>query len=284
MCILLKSPVRSWTVTSVIRPMIFPESSATVSPRTCLLNISGARRLYQPFAFHRSLILRAEVRVFFCSAIATRSKRTGLFNPIRAHELRAENVTEGDDCITVPNLRNREPALDPLANSVQYRPLWTVGIVCILAAVVVLPLAVPPNSATSPPTWGGFLPDGGETLPGGSYYNIRWNATHDTDASLFVTLTLSPGGFVTAGEFPTGGASWTWHVPTVNLPAARVRACAVAYDGSRGCRESSANFTVPMSPPYVGLVGPADGAENVPLGAAIELAFDPPPDVANTTW
>jgi len=159
-----------------------------------------------------------------------------------------------------------------------------VGSVGVLVARVALTVASRPSSATSPPAWGAFLPDGGETLPGGSYYDIRWNATHDTDASLFTTLTLSPGGFMTAGEFPTGGASWTWHVPTVNLPGARVRACGVAYDGSRGCRESSANFTVPMTPPYVGLVSPADGAENVPLGAAIELAFDPPPDVANTTW
>src|SRR2546430_8787146 len=65
MCILLKSPVRSCTVTSVTRPTSLPGSSVGVSPRACLLNISGARRLYHTFAFHLSLILRAAARDFF---------------------------------------------------------------------------------------------------------------------------------------------------------------------------------------------------------------------------
>src|SRR6266571_2437110 len=69
MCILLKSPVMSWTVTSVIRPMTFVGSSAGVSPITWRSNISGASRLYQPFAFHLSFTLRAEVRVCCCFAI-----------------------------------------------------------------------------------------------------------------------------------------------------------------------------------------------------------------------
>src|SRR5438046_4497365 len=77
MCILLKSPVRSCTVTSVIRPTSLPGSSVGVSPRACLLNISGARRLYHTFAFHLSLILRAAARDFF-SAIRTR-RRTGAY-------------------------------------------------------------------------------------------------------------------------------------------------------------------------------------------------------------
>src|SRR3990170_3406143 len=62
MCILLKSPVMSCTVTSVVRPMTFVGSSAGVSPITWRLNISGARRLNQPFAFHLSFTFRAEVR------------------------------------------------------------------------------------------------------------------------------------------------------------------------------------------------------------------------------
>src|SRR3990172_4341301 len=83
MCILLKSPVRSWTVTCAIRPRTFEGSSATVSPRSCLLNISGARRLYQPFAFHRSLIFRAETRGFFSAMRTARTRRVyiTLFGP-----------------------------------------------------------------------------------------------------------------------------------------------------------------------------------------------------------
>src|SRR3989442_7751858 len=65
MCILLKSPVRSWTVTSVTRPTSLSGVSVGVSPRTWRLNISGARRLYHTFAFHLSLILRAAARDFF---------------------------------------------------------------------------------------------------------------------------------------------------------------------------------------------------------------------------
>jgi len=174
--------------------------------------------------------------------------------------------------------------LGPPAGTVQSRPLRTVGIVGVLAALVALPLAVPPTSATSPPAWSAFLPDGGENLPGGSSYDIQWQATHDADTALFVTLSLVPGGFATAGEFPTGSASWTWRVPTANLSAARMRACAVAYDGSRGCRESSADFTVSMTPPYIGLLSPSDGGENVSPGAPIVLVFDPPPDPTNVTW
>src|SRR3972149_1174732 len=75
MCILLKSPVRSWTVTCAIRPRTFEGSSATVSPRSCLLNISGARRLYHAFAFPRSLIFRAETRGFFSAMRTARTRR-----------------------------------------------------------------------------------------------------------------------------------------------------------------------------------------------------------------
>src|SRR6267143_2494805 len=75
MCILLKSPVRSCTVTSVTRPTSLPGSSVGVSPRACLLNISGARRLYHTFAFHLSLILRAAARDFFS---AIRGARRGV--------------------------------------------------------------------------------------------------------------------------------------------------------------------------------------------------------------
>src|SRR5207245_8222911 len=75
MCILLKSPVRSWTVTSVTRPTSLSGVSVGVSPRRCLLNMSGARRLYQAFAFHLSLILRAAARDFFS---AIRGARRGV--------------------------------------------------------------------------------------------------------------------------------------------------------------------------------------------------------------
>src|SRR5713226_7341119 len=72
MCILLKSPVRSWTVTSVTRPTSLSGVSVGVSPNSCLLNISGASRLYHTFAFHLSLILRAAARDFFSAMRAAR--------------------------------------------------------------------------------------------------------------------------------------------------------------------------------------------------------------------
>src|SRR5207247_2583038 len=72
MCILLKSPVRSWTVTSVTRPTSLSGVSVGVSPKSCLLNISGARRLYHTFAFHLSLIFRAAARDFFSAIRAAR--------------------------------------------------------------------------------------------------------------------------------------------------------------------------------------------------------------------
>src|SRR3989449_10799793 len=72
MCILLQPPVRSWTVTSVTRPTSLSGVSVGVSPKSCLLNISGARRLYHTFAFHLSLILRAAARDFFSAIRAAR--------------------------------------------------------------------------------------------------------------------------------------------------------------------------------------------------------------------
>src|SRR6266571_2951513 len=74
MCILLKSPVRSCTVTSVTRPTSLSGVSVGVSPSNCLLNISGASRLYHTFAFHLSLILRAAARDFFSAMRAARRR------------------------------------------------------------------------------------------------------------------------------------------------------------------------------------------------------------------
>src|SRR3990170_2114809 len=81
-CILLKSPVRSCTVTSVTRPMTFDGSSAGVSPITWRLNISGASRLNQPFAFHLSFTLRAEVRVG-CFAMGSPPRSRGPYKTFR---------------------------------------------------------------------------------------------------------------------------------------------------------------------------------------------------------
>src|SRR5712691_7717088 len=99
MCILLKSPVRSWTVTSVTRPTIFVGSSAGVSPSGCLLNMSGARMLYHAFAFHLSLILRAAARDFF-SAMRAARKGVAYLRVLgrRAVLARASPDQPEDDC------------------------------------------------------------------------------------------------------------------------------------------------------------------------------------------
>src|SRR6266705_1894974 len=81
MCILLEAPVRSWTVTSVTRPTSLSGVSVGVSPNSCLLNISGASRLYHTFAFHLSLIFRAAARDFF-SAMQT-ARREGRYLRVR---------------------------------------------------------------------------------------------------------------------------------------------------------------------------------------------------------
>ena len=70
MCILEKSPVRSWTVTSTVLPRTNSGSAEGVSPISASLNIRGAWILYHSFAFHLSLTLRpAETFVFFAGAI-----------------------------------------------------------------------------------------------------------------------------------------------------------------------------------------------------------------------
>src|SRR5881628_2786392 len=92
MCILLKSPVRSWTVTSVTRPTSLSGVSVGVSPNSCLLNISGASKLYHTFAFHLSLILRAAARDFF-SAMQT-ARRGGRY--LRVRECAVAGVRSAD--------------------------------------------------------------------------------------------------------------------------------------------------------------------------------------------
>src|SRR3990172_832159 len=86
MCILLKSPVRSCTVTSAMRPTIFVGSSERVSPMSWRLNISGARRLYQTLDFHLSLIFLAAARVFFSAMRAARKGGGYLRVPGEAHD------------------------------------------------------------------------------------------------------------------------------------------------------------------------------------------------------
>src|SRR3989442_11025457 len=97
MCILLKSPVRSCTVTSVTRPTSLSGVSVGVSPSNCLLNISGASRLYHTFAFHLSLILRAAARDFFSAMRAAR--RGGAYLRVAGRDRRKLNrdgeVVEG---------------------------------------------------------------------------------------------------------------------------------------------------------------------------------------------
>src|SRR5438034_9747227 len=110
MCILLKSPVRSWTVTSVTRPTSLSGVSVGVSPRTCLLNISGARRLYHTFAFHLSLILRAAPRDFF-SAMRTRRRRVGHLMVPRTE------LSDADESRTKALFRHRDPVATPPSGS-----------------------------------------------------------------------------------------------------------------------------------------------------------------------
>src|SRR3990170_4103771 len=131
MCILLKSPVRSCTVTVAMRPTSFPGSSVRVSPMSCLLNISGARRLYQTLDFHLSLIFRAAARVFFSAMRAARMGGGYLRVPGEAHddgpiprpprledarmvrEERAEGVRGEDDVRRGMDLRpGRGPSLE----------------------------------------------------------------------------------------------------------------------------------------------------------------------------
>ena len=71
MCILEKSPVRSWTVTSTVRPMTYSGSAEGVSPISVSLNMRGAWTLYHSFAFHLSFTLRpAAALTFFAGAIS----------------------------------------------------------------------------------------------------------------------------------------------------------------------------------------------------------------------
>ena len=120
MCILLKSPVRSCTVTSVTRPMTFDGSSAGVSPITWRLNISGASRLNQPFAFHLSFTLRAEVRVG-CFAMGSPPRSRGPYKTFRARRI-PEHVSSASSGAIRPSNRTSHRAAPPPEDELRRHP------------------------------------------------------------------------------------------------------------------------------------------------------------------
>src|SRR3989442_8862391 len=114
-CILLKSPVRSWTVTSVTRPTSLSGVSVGVSPKSCLLNISGARRLYHTFAFHLSLIFRAAARDFFSAMRASPKEGAYLTIPGSAAPTSYRNRHPGSNTGRSEDQRHHRNGLEALS-------------------------------------------------------------------------------------------------------------------------------------------------------------------------
>ena len=150
-------------------------------------------------------------------------------------------------------------------------------------------LAPGPPLPAGVPVFHYIFPNGG-VFPGGGPAPIFWNVTHGPDTHLFLTIRYSIDSgatypyLITAAYFPTGPAMWWWSVPFLNVTAMRLRLCAAAADGSRGCAAGASDSAVTSTPPYLSLLSPAGGAEGVPLDEPVVIGVSTGIDPATVSY
>jgi len=152
-------------------------------------------------------------------------------------------------------------------------------IAVFLAMPLLLPFAPPdPPRATDALVVTDLLPNGGEVVAGDDAPLVAWNATHGNDTWFWGPLTYSLDGGLTYPYFagksvlPMNGTAG--RVPRFNTTAARVQVCGFAPDGDSACRQSAGNFTIAATPPYLDLLSPRDGSENVPPRAPLVFGVE----------
>ncbi len=150
-----------------------------------------------------------------------------------------------------------------------------------------------PARAGIPPTFSSFSaldPDGGEILRGTVAYPIRWNVTDGGEIELLTAIDSSMDNGTTfptpvvSGYYPTGGATYDWSVPGVNVTTARIRVCVWDGGGNSTCRTSAASFTIDSADPAVLSVDPPRGSTHVLLDQPLHVLFSEAMDTPNVTW
>ncbi|MFA4904695.1 MAG: DUF1565 domain-containing protein [Desulfobaccales bacterium] len=101
------------------------------------------------------------------------------------------------------------------------------------------------------PTVQVLTPNGGESLAGGSSYDITWTATQDAGIdhlALYYSVNSGTTYPNTITSSVTNSGTYAWTVPNVSANEARVRAIVTASNGYTATDESDADFTISITP------------------------------------
>jgi len=130
------------------------------------------------------------------------------------------------------------------------------------------------------PTVALTLPNGGESLPGGSGFTITWTASDpDGDDTLqHFEITLSTDGGATFNttinsDIPGTSRTFNWSIPFgINTTTARIRI--TAFDGAGGTAhdDSDANFTITDAGVLVVLTAP-NGGEDLKFDQVVQITW-----------
>lgn len=121
------------------------------------------------------------------------------------------------------------------------------GIVTASGVMHCIVMHVPAHRGGLSPTAYVKTPNGGEVLQPQQQISIEWNADDDEQvSSVDVQLSVNGGAsfpYMLASNLPHTG-SWTWTVPDLFAPAARLRVVARDAQGRTGSDVSDADFTI----------------------------------------
>lgn len=166
-------------------------------------------------------------------------------------------------------------------------PIPCQGIVTAAGVMHCIVMHVPAHRGGLSPTAYVKSPNGGEVLPPLQQVTIEWNADDDQQVTgVDVQLSVNGGAsfpYTLASNLPIAG-SWTWTVPDLYAPAARLRVVARDAQGRTGSDVSDADFAISgtgcqaLATPYgagkAGSLGvPLLGANAPVLGTTLTVAL-----------
>jgi hypothetical protein len=140
---------------------------------------------------------------------------------------------------------------------------------------------VPPLS--QPPVVQVTLPNGGETLVGGSIFNITWTASDpngdDSIQAFEIRLSIDGGAnfnTIIASNISGTARMFAWTVNGgINTASARIRVIATDNTGATGQDDSNANFSITDPGIAVHLLAP-NGGESIIAGQTFRITWEVP--------
>jgi hypothetical protein len=131
---------------------------------------------------------------------------------------------------------------------------------------------------TTPPTVSVTAPGGGQSITGGTQFNITWTSSDNVAVTRHIVELSTDGG----STFPTSIASglagnarsFLWSVPNIDVPTARIRVTAVDTANNQGSNTGAGNFSIVKdnTPPDFRLAT-SPGAQTVTPGASTSFTL-----------